>query len=211
MVTVAAHKIGTRLRGDRKHLGVMLTNKAQAVFVLFTDNDALRRVQHNAKQGADARRSRADDQHGVLCGNFRNTRCPVPCRQHVPHQQRLPVGDIVRDFVQPGVGKRNADIFRLPAVDPAAQRPAAVFVGTVVDKALFAEKTFPAKGFHIDCHAIPRLNMGHGAADGFHNADHLMSDGDARHRARHTAVLDMQIAGADACQRHLDDGVPLVL
>ena len=169
----------------------MLANKAQSVFILFTDNDAFRCVQHNAKQGADARRSRTDDQHGVLWGNFRNTRCPVPCRQHVPHQQRLPVGDIVRDFVQPGVGKRNADIFRLSAVDPAAQRPAAVCVGAVVDKALFTEKAFPAKGFHVDGYTIPRLNMGHGAAYGFHNTHHLMPNGDARHRARHTAVLDM--------------------
>ena len=52
--------------------------------------------------------------------------------------------------------------------------------------------------------------MGHGAAHRFHNAHHLMAHRDTGNGPGNAAMLDVQIAGADAGQRHLHNGVPLV-
>ena len=210
MVTVDPDKIGTVLRADRQHLGVVRPDKVQAAFVLFADNDLFGVFQHYAQQGADAGGACADDQNRVLRGDLGDPGGPEAGGQHVPHQQSLPVGDTVGDPVQTLVGKGHPHIFCLTTVDPAAQSPAAVGIGAVVDKPLLAEKAFPAEGFHIHRHPVSRLDMGHALAHGFHDAHHLMSHGDSGNGPGHAAVLDMQVAGADAGQSDLDNGIPVI-
>ena len=190
---VGLHKGSALLRCDRQHLGIMLPQKADAAGVLFADDDPLRLFEHNAEQGAYSRRSGADDEDGILLGDLRDARRPVAGGEDITHQQRLPVCHAVRDPVQPGIGKRHPHIFGLPAVNAAAECPAAVFVSAVVHIALFAEEALPAEGLDIDRHAIPRLYMGHRIADGLDDAHHLMADRDAGYGAGHAAVLDVQI------------------
>lgn len=45
----------------------------------------------------------------------------------------------------------------------------------------------------------------------FHDADHLVPDRDARHCTWNAAVLDVQVAAADAGKGHLDYGILWVL
>ena len=52
--------------------------------------------------------------------------------------------------------------------------------------------------------------MGHRIADCFHNADHFMTDRNARNCTGNASVLDVQVAGADAGKGYLNDGIPLV-
>lgn len=128
------------------------------------------------------------------------------------YQQRLPIGNAVRDLVQSLIRKGHPDILGLPAVDAAAQRPAAVLIGAVVHKAFFAEKALSTeKGLHVHRHPVAGFHIGHRTAHFFHDA-HIscptVMPGTAR---EHAAVLDVQVAGADAGKGHLYNGVPLVL
>ena len=91
----------------------------------------------------------------------------------------------------------HAHKLRLPAVDAAAERPAAVGIGAVVHPAVAAEVTLAAKGLHVHRHPVAGTDGLYLRADSLHDTDHLMADGDARHGARHGAVLDVQVAGAD--------------
>ena len=77
----------------------MLTDELQAACVLFTDDDALGAVQHDAQQRADAGRPCTEDQHGILGGDLRNACRPKAGGQHIAHQQCLPVGNAVREDV----------------------------------------------------------------------------------------------------------------
>ena len=190
---VGLHKGSALLRCDRQHLGIMLLQKADAAGVLFADNDPLRLFEHNAEQGAYSCGPGADDEDSVLIGDLRDARRPVAGGEDITHQQRLPVGHAVRDPVQPGIGKRHPHIFGLPAVNAAAECPAAVFVGAVVHIAFLAEEALPAEGLNIDRHTVPRFYMGHRRADSLNDAHHLMTDRDARYGAGHAAVLDVQI------------------
>ena len=168
-------------------------------------------MQHDAQQRADASRPCTEDQHGILGGDLRNARRPEAGGQHIAHQQCLPVGNAVRDLVQSLICKGHPDILGLPAVDAAAQRPAAVLIGAVVHKAFFAEKALSAEGLHVHRHPVAGFHIGHRTAHFFHDAHHLVADRDAGHRPGHAAVLDVQIAGADTGKGHLYNGVPLVL
>ena len=188
----------------------MRVDKANPVFVLFAYHDALGALEHHAKQRAQPRRPRPDHQHGILPRDVGDARRPVPGGQHIAHQQRLPIRHAVRNFVQPLIRKGHPHIFRLPAVYAAAERPAAVLIRAVVDIALFAEKAFAAKRLHVDRHAIPRLDMGDPAPHRLDDAHHLVADRHARNRAGNASVLDVQIARADAGERHLHNRVPLV-
>ena len=53
--------------------------------------------------------------------------------------------------------------------------------------------------------------MAHFRPDRLDDADHLVADGDALDGAGNAAVFDMQVAGADARERHAHDGVARVL
>lgn len=107
--------------------------------------------------------------------------------------------------------KWNADILRLAAVYPAAERPAPVHMCTVIDKAALAEKALPTEGFHIDRHAVAWAEAAHGLPHLFHHAHQLVAHDHAGLCARHAAVLDMQVARTDGGERHADDGVPRLL
>ena len=85
-------------------------------------------------------------------------------------------------------------------LDATAKCPAAIGVGAVVHKAVFAEETLAAEGLHIDRNAVARLDISDLGADLLNHANHLVANGNAGHSTRHTAVLDMQIAGVDTAE-----------
>ena len=204
---MGTHKGGAVLRLHGEHLRVVLAEELQAAFVLFAHDDALGAMQHNAQQGADAGRPCAEDQHSILGGDFRDACRPKAGGQHIAHQQRLPIGNAVRNLVQSLIRKGHPDILGLPAVDAAA----AVLIGAVVHKAFFAEKALSAEGLHVHRHPVAGLHIGHRTAHFFYDAHHLVPYRGAGHRPGHTAVLDVQIAGADTGKGRLYNGVPLVL
>lgn len=109
------------------------------------------------------------------------------------------------------VGKGHAHILGLPAVNPAAERPAAVFIGTVIHIPALAEPTFAAVGLYIYAHPVARAHVVHGGAGLLHHAHKLVADGYALHRARHRAPLYVQVARADARERHPDHRVTRAL
>ena len=117
-----------------------------------------------------------------------------------------PLGDARQALV--GVGHSHR--LGLPAVYAAAQGPAAVGVGAVVHEAPAAEVALAAEGLHVHRHAVARSHAPHRRAHGLHHAHHLVPHGHAGHRPRHAAVLYVQVAGADACQRDAHQCVALV-
>ena len=210
VAAVVAHKL-ERVRGrNGQHVRIVLLHEASPRGVAFAHDDAARAVQQGAQQRTDTGRPGADQEHGVGRLDFRDACRPVACREDIARKQRLPVGNAVRDAVQPLIGIRYAHVFRLSAVDPAAKCPAALRVFAVVDKAVLAEKAMPAEGFHIDGHPVAGFDGLDCLADLLDHADHLVADRDARDGARHRPVFDMQVARADARQRHAHDRVAYV-
>ncbi len=69
----------------------------------------------------------------------------------------------------------------------------------------------PAKCFDIDSHPVARANGGNFRADLLDDAYHFMPHGNAGHGTRDTAVLDVQVAGANASERHANDGIAWAL
>lgn len=138
---------------------------------------------------------------------LRNFRRPKTRGKHVAHKQSAFVVDVCGNDGQPPIGKRHAYIGCEPAVDSAAERPAAERIGTVVDKAATAEETFAAKGLYVDAHPVARLYVSHVFSDFFDDADHLVPYGHAAYCARHVPSLDVQIARAHARKHDFDDRV----
>ena len=126
-------------------------------------------------------------------------------------KQRLRIAHGGRNRGQTLVGMGHPHVFGLTAVDPAAESPAAVGIGAVVHVAVAAKEALAAEGLDVDRHPVARPDGGHTGSDGLHHADHLVSDGDARNGPRHTPVFDMQIARADAAERHADQRIVRVL
>ena len=65
---------------------------------------------------------------------------------------------------------------------------------------MLAEPAFPAVGLYVDRYPVTglyRMNLLPYFGD---NADHFVADGDSLNGTRNTAVLDMQVTGADACK-----------
>ena len=106
---------------------------------------------------------------------------------------------------------RHANILRLSAVDAAAQRPTSVGISAVVHVTALAEEAFAAESLDIDRHAVADPDMTHLRPDRLDDADHLVTDGDTLDGAGHAAVFDMQVAGADARERHAHDSVARIL
>ena len=105
------------------------------------------------------------------------------------------------------VGIRDADEFRLTSVDAAAECPASVRGLAVVDIAVLAEPAFAAVGLQIHRHPVPLFNLMHLLPYLGYYSYHLVADGDSGNGTWHAAVLDVQVAGADARQSHLDYGI----
>ena len=90
---VGADKVGGLLRLHSQHLGVVLLNKRAALGVLFADNDLFWLFQQHTLEGAQAGRTRSDDQHRIFVANLGNVSGPVAGGQDVPHKEGLLVGD----------------------------------------------------------------------------------------------------------------------
>ena len=70
-----------------------------------------------------------------------------------------------------------------------------------------AEEAFAAESFDIHRNPVADLYGSNLGPHLFYNADHLVPDGDSRYGARYAAVLDMQVAGANAAECYAHDGV----
>ena len=209
--TVFRYDSGAVFRTGDNHSGIMAAHEGGALPRFLAHDDASRALQHDAQQGADARRSGSDDEHSVVRINLRYARSPVSCGEDVAREESLFVAYAVGYAVESLSGMRHTDILSLSSVDAATESPASVGVLAVVHVALTAEETFAAEGLHIHCHSVARSDVRHLRACLFHYAHHLMTYGDARYGARNTAVLYVQVARADAPERHPHDGVARVL
>ena len=190
---------------------MMAAHEGQAQRVRVAYDHPARMLEQHALQRAKSCRPRADDQHGILRPDISDLCGPKAGRQHIAHQQGLLVGHGGGNEIQALVGVGHAHIFRLSAVNAAAQRPSAVGIGAVVDPAMAAEIAFAAEGFHVHGHAVAGLYAGDIRACFLHHSHHFMAYGDAGHGPGHAAVANVQVAGADAGQRDAHDGVPAVL
>ena len=76
---------------------------------------------------------------------------------------------------------------------------------------LAAHSPLAAEGLHIDRHAVARLDGAHLGADLLNNANHLVANGYTWNGTRHTAVFDMQVAGADTAERNAHNGIARAL
>lgn len=158
-------------------------------------------AEHRAEQRADARGTRPDDEQRILLRNLGDAGGPEACGEDVAGEERRLVAHRVGNARQPLLGVGYAHVFGLSAVDAASERPAPVGVGAVVDVAVAAEETLAAEGLDVDRHAVARAERRDAGADLLDDAHHLVADGNALDGARHAAVEDVQVAGADARQR----------
>lgn len=116
MIAVRPDKGFAVLRLTNQHVRIVRLNKGAARRILFADDDPLQCFEHHAEQGADAGRSRADDEDGVLLRNLRNARRPEAGCQNVADKQRLFIRNLVRNFVQFLIGVGDVDKFCLSVV-----------------------------------------------------------------------------------------------
>lgn len=111
--------------------------------------------------------------------------CPVAGGEYIAGKQCLPVGNPVGNDSQTLIGIRYADVLRLTAVNPAAECPAAVGIGAVVDKAVLTEKAVSAERLHVDGYTVAGFDGFDCRTDLLDYADHLM--GRPLYRVRHAA------------------------
>ena len=78
---------------------------------------------------------------------------------------------------------------------------------TVVYIAILAVEAFSAEGFHVDGHSVTRLYGSNFRTDLINDSHHFMTDRNSWHGTRHTAMLDVKVARADATQSDLDNGI----
>ena len=185
-----------------------LPGDAQAGLIGIQGDDLGGAEQAGAEHGAQTDRPRANDRHGIPRPNGAQFRPKIAAGQDIPKQQRLFIGHAVGNGGQAAVGEGDTDIFRLAAVDAAAQFPAAAFA--VVDIPLAAEPAVPAEGDAVGGHPLAGAQAVHPLPDGDDLPDELMAQDDAVPRPGHRAVQNMQIAGADGGQRDPHQGVPPV-
>ena len=207
MVAVISYKLLALVGSGEHHLRIMLLYEAAALLRRFADDDALGLFQHGAEQGADARRSGSDDEHRVFLRYLAYACCPESRCQHVAHEQCLLVAYAVGNAVEPLRSQRHTHVLGLSAVDATTESPASVRRRAVVDVAVLAEEAFAAECLHVHCDAVARSYSLYVLTDLFHHAYHLVSYGDAGHSPWHAAVLDVEVACADAAQCDADDGV----
>ena len=194
----------------RQHLGIVPLHVGPALRVPLTDDDPLGGLEQQALEGTHPGGPGADEEDGVLRPHGGDLGGPVAGGQDVPHEEGLEVAHPLRDGGEALVGQGDPDAGGLSAVDAAAQGPAALGVNAVVDPAMAAEEAVPAEGLHVHRHPVPGLYPGDGGAHRLHHAHHLVAQGDAGHRPGHRAVLDVEVAGADAGEGDPDDGVPVL-
>ena len=67
---------------------------------------------------------------------------------------------------------------------------------------MLAIEAFSAEGLHVYRHSVSHLYSFHFAAYSLYYAHHLVAYGNARYGSWHASVFYMQVACADAAQRH---------
>ena len=169
----------------------MFPDEGDAGGVFFADDDPLGISKHDAQQSADACGACADDEDGVLLGDFGNSGGPEAGGQQIAHEECLLVSDRVGNLVQSLIRIGHPDKLSLSAVDAAPQCPPTVGIGAIVHKAVLAEETLAAESLHIHRHSVTGLHGGVSAAHRFHHAHHLMAYRDAGNCPGHRAMLDM--------------------
>ena len=76
---------------------------------------------------------------------------------------------------------------------------------------MLAVEAFSAKSLHVYRHTVAFMESLDFTAQFFHDANHLMPDGDSRYSPWYTTMLDMQVARTDAAHRHTNDGIRRLL
>ena len=164
-------------------------------------------MKHHAKKSTDSRRSCSYDQYRIVFGNLRNASCPEACGQDITHKQGLFIGHAIGNAVQSLICKRYTNILGLSAIYAASQSPTAIRVGTIIYVTVLAEETLSAEGLYVYSHSIAWLYNCDILSYFFHHSHHFVAYGDARNSTRYTAMLDMQVAGADAAHCHTNYGI----
>ena len=163
--------------------------------------------QYRAEQGADARRSCSDNQHGVIRRDFADACCPKASSKNVTDKQCLFIGHAIGDVVKPLLCQGYSHVFRLSTVDAAAKCPTSMWGGAVVHIAMFAVEAFSAESLHVYGHTVAFAESLDFTAQFFHNANHLMTDSYPWHSSRYATMLDVQVARTDAAYGHTNDGI----
>ena len=211
VVAVTTDKIDALFWRGYQNGRVVVTHELRPQRRLLAYDDTLRLLQHYAQQSAYSRRACADDGDGILRRYLRYACGPESGGEDVSHEERLIVAYGIWYSCQPLIGVRDTYILGLPAVDAATQRPSTVGIGTVVHISMTAEETLATEGLDINRHAVAHLYGGYGTAYGLDYADHLVPDGYALDGAGNAAVLDVQVARADASEGYAHDGITRVL
>ena len=207
MVAVLAHKLLALIGCREQNFGIMCAHKLPSLLRRFAHDDALWLLEHDAQQGTDARGTSPYDEYSILGSDVAYACCPESCSQHIAHQQSLFVAYSIWYAAQSLRGQRHTHVLGLPAIYPASQSPAAVRRCAVVHIAVPAEETFAAEGFHVDRHTVSHLHATYLWSCFLHYAHHLVAHCDARYSPGYAAVLDVQVARADAAQCDPHDGV----
>jgi hypothetical protein len=79
----------------------------------------------------------------------------------------------------------------LSSINAAAESPAAIGVGAIVHKAIFAEEALSAESFYVNGYSIAWLYIGYFGSHFFHHTYHFVAYGNTRNGTRHASVLDM--------------------
>ena len=126
-------------------------------------------------------------------------------RQNIAQHDKGFFVRICRNVVKAGIGKRNADIFGLGAIDLVAENPTAVDAMRVHSASAIV--AFSARGDAGNDHAIAGMKPGDRRADFLDHSYAFMTQ-DATWRAgRHVAIENVQIGSADRRLDNLDDGI----
>ena len=128
----------------------MLLDELSAFLGFLAHDDVLWMLQHNTKHSAYTCWAGSDNQHGILLLDFGDSGRPEAGSKYIPDEQCLLVCDTVRDFVEPLVRIRDADVFCLATIDATTESPAAVWGLAIVDIAVLAKPAFTAVSLNID-------------------------------------------------------------
>ena len=207
MIATPQHNLPAILRLHHLYVRIMFTHKAYSFRRFLANNDAAGVLEHHAKQGADSGRAGADDEHRILFGNLRYAGRPKARGKHVAHKERLFVSHRIRNAVQSLVGIRHADVLGLTSVDAATQCPTTIGIGAIVHISVSAKEAFATKGFYVHRNPVAGPDGSDVRAHLLHDAYHFVPHRGSGQGTRHATVLDVQIAGADAAERHADNGV----
>ena len=148
--------------------------------------------------------------HGnrISRSDFSQGGSPVPGGQDIAGKQGIFIRHIIRNRGKAVIRKRYPYVFSLSSVNTASQGPASVLIRTVIHITPFAEKTFPAKCFHINRNPVSGLKPFYILPHLVHNPHKFVSKDSSRNRPWDCPVLDVDIAGTDCGQCHLYDRIP---